>query len=192
MTTTETDGSHTAQRIGTIVAAACLLVVAVGVAAMLIWPRTVQTGETLSDTDLRGKPFAVVLGFTRCPEVCPTTLWEMSEAFKSLGSHADRLRMLFISVDPTRDTPEFLARYLQSFDRHITGLTGTEAEIAAVAKEYRIYYQKVPTDDGDYTMTHTASIFLMDAEGQFTGTISYGESMTMRLQKLRRLIGATA
>ncbi|KRB29688.1 hypothetical protein ASE05_30970 [Mesorhizobium sp. Root172] len=168
------------------------MVVAVGVAAMLIWPRTVQTGETLSDTDLRGKPFAVVLGFTRCPEVCPTTLWEMSEAFKSLGSHADRLRMLFISVDPTRDTPEFLARYLQSFDRHITGLTGTEAEIAAVAKEYRIYYQKVPTDDGDYTMTHTASIFLMDAEGQFTGTISYGESMTMRLQKLRRLIGATA
>lgn len=210
MTTTEANGPHTARRIGTLVAAACLLIVAIGVAAMLIWPKTVQTavngvspiggpftlttqtGEKLSDSDLMGKPFAVVFGFTRCPEVCPTTLWEMSEAFKTLGPDADKLRMLFISVDPTRDTPEFLARYLQSFDRHIIGLTGTEAEIAAVAKEYRIYYQKVPTDDGDYTMNHTASIFLMDADGQFTGTISYGESMTMRLQKLRRLIGGTA
>jgi protein SCO1/2 len=116
----------------------------------------------------------------------------MTQAFKALGPDADKLRMLFISVDPTRDTPEFLARYLQSFDKHITGLTGTEAEIAAVGKEYRIYYEKVPTEDGDYTMNHTATIFLMDAEGQFTGTIAYGEDMEMRLRKLRKLIGGTA
>lgn len=154
---------------------------------------TTQAGAPLSDQDLRGKPFAVFFGFTHCPEVCPTTLWEMTEAMKTLGSQADRIKVLFISVDPTRDTPEFLARYLQSFDPRIVGLTGTEGEIDAVGKAYRAYWRKVPTDDGDYTMDHTASIFLMDAEGHFAGTISYGEAMEMRLEKLRRLIaGGTA
>jgi protein SCO1/2 len=210
MTTTEANASGFGRRIVTAAIIACLVLGVAGIAAMLMWPKTVRTavnlvspiggpftlttqaGEKLSDTDLKGKPFAVVFGFTRCPEVCPTTLWEMTQALKALGPDADKLRMLFISVDPTRDTPEFLARYLQSFDKHITGLTGTEAEIAAVGKEYRIYYEKVPTDDGDYTMNHTATIFLMDAEGQFTGTIAYGEDMEMRLRKLRRLIGGTA
>ena len=210
MTTTRTEVPGPASRIGTIVATACLALILLGVAIMLIWPRTVQTAintvspvggpftlttqtrAKLSDADLRGKPFAVFFGFTRCPEVCPTTLWETTEALKSLGPDADKLRVLFISVDPTRDTPEFMARYLQSFDAHITGLTGTEAEVAAVGKEYRIYYKKVPTDDGDYTMDHTATIFLMDAEGQFKGTISYGEDMASRLQKLRNLIAGVA
>lgn len=203
MQTTEAE-ARPARRIGSIIALACLVLVLIGI-TVIIWPRTVQTavspiggpftlttqtGEKLSDADLHGKPFAIFFGFTRCPEVCPTTLWETTEALKSLGPDADKLRVLFVSVDPTRDTPEFMARYLQSFDKHITGLTGTEAEIAAVGKEYRIYYEKVPTGDGDYTMNHTASIFLMDAQGQFAGTISYGEDMATRLQKLRRLIGA--
>ena len=154
---------------------------------------TTQTGAKLSDADLKGMPFAVFFGFTHCPEVCPTTLWETSEALKSLGPDAEKLRVLFISVDPTRDTPAFLASYLQSFDPRIVGLTGSEAEIAAVGKEYRAYWEKVPTEGGDYTMNHTASIFLMDAEGQFAGTISYGEAMEVRLQKLRNLIaGGTA
>lgn len=153
---------------------------------------TTQTGAKLSDADLKGKPFAVFFGFTHCPEVCPTTLWETTEALKALGSDADKLKVLFISVDPTRDTPEFLARYLQSFDPRIVGLTGSEAEIAAVGKSYRAYWRKVPTDDGDYTMDHTASIFLMDRDGQFAGTISYGESMEVRLQKLRRLTAGGA
>lgn len=154
---------------------------------------TTQTGAKLSDADLKGKPFAVFFGFTHCPEVCPTTLWETTEALKTLGPDADRLTVMFISVDPARDTPEFLASYLQSFDPRIVGLTGTEAEIAAVGKAYRAYWRKVPTDGGDYTMDHTASIFLMDRDGQFAGTISYGEAMETRLQKLRRLIaGGTA
>ncbi|MBZ9989534.1 SCO family protein [Mesorhizobium sp. BH1-1-5] len=201
--TTEAE-ARPGRRLGSIIALACLMLVLVGIMVMIIWPRvvqtavspiggpftlTTQTGEKLSDADLQGKPFAIFFGFTRCPEVCPTTLWETTEALKSLGPDADKLRVLFVSVDPTRDTPEFMARYLQSFDKHITGLTGTEAEIADVGKEYRIYYEKVPTEDGDYTMNHTASIFLMDAQGQFAGTISYGEDMATRLQKLRRLIG---
>ncbi|TPI64298.1 SCO family protein [Mesorhizobium sp. B3-1-3] len=205
--TTTANSARPATRLGSIIALACLALMLVGITAMLVWPRlvqrnvspiggpftlTTQTGEKLSDADLRGKPFAIVFGFTRCPEVCPTTLWETTEALKTLGPDADKLRVLFVSVDPTRDTPEFMARYLQSFDKHITGLTGTEAEIAAIGKEYRIYYRKVPTDDGDYTMDHTATMFLMDAEGQFSGTISYGEEMAMRVQKLRRLIGGSA
>jgi protein SCO1/2 len=90
---------------------------------------TTPTGDRLSDADLRGRPFAVFFGFTHCPEVCPTTLWEMSEALKALGPDADRLKVLFISVDPARDTGEVLVNYLQSFDPRIVGLTGTEEEI---------------------------------------------------------------
>ena len=151
---------------------------------------TTQTGASLSDMDLQGRPFAVFFGFTRCPEVCPTTLWEMSEALKALGPDADRMKMLFISVDPERDTPEFLDRYLQSFDRRIIGLTGTPAEIAAVGKAYRAFWEKVPTENGDYTMNHTASIFLMDPHGEFVGTIAYEEQAPVRLEKLRRLIAS--
>jgi protein SCO1/2 len=149
-------------------------------------------GDTLSDQDLTGQPYAVFFGFTHCPEICPTTLWEMSEALKQLGPDAERLRVLFISVDPTRDTPEFLDNYLQSFDPRIVGLTGSEEEIAAVGKEYRAYWEKVPTEDGDYTMNHTASIYLMDGRGQFVGTIAYGEQQSVRMEKLRKLLAGAS
>ncbi|MET3595137.1 protein SCO1/2 [Mesorhizobium shonense] len=210
MTTTPTDARKPARRVGTFVAVACIAIMVLGVAAMLVWPRAAQTtvnavapiggpftlttqaGAKLSDTDLKGKPFAVFFGFTHCPEVCPTTLWEMTEAMKTLGPEADKLKVLFISVDPARDTPDFMAGYLESFDPRIIGLTGTEAEVAAVGKEYRVYWKKIPTEDGDYTMDHTASIFLMDANGEFAGTISYGEEMSTRLAKLRRLIAGSA
>jgi len=149
---------------------------------------TTQSAAKLSDTDLKGEPFAVFFGFTHCPEVCPTTLWEMSEALKALGPDADKLKVLFISIDPTRDDPEALALYLQSFDPRIVGLTGSEEEVGTVATSYRAYWRKVPTEDGDYTMDHTASIYLMDAAGEFTGTISYGEQADMRLAKLKKLL----
>ncbi len=149
-------------------------------------------GDTLSDQDLIGQPYAVLFGFTHCPEICPTTLWEMSEALKQLGSDAERLRVLFISVDPKRDTPEFLDNYLQSFDPRIVGLTGSEEEIAAVGKGYRAYWEKVPTEDGDYTMNHTASIYLMDGRGQFVGTIAYGEQQSVRMEKLRKLLAGAS
>jgi protein SCO1/2 len=153
---------------------------------------TTQTGSELSDTDLKGVPFAAFFGFTHCPEVCPTTLWEMSEALKTLGSDAEHLKVLFISVDPERDTPDELARYLGSFDPRIVGLTGSETDVAEVARAYRVYWRKVPTGDGDYTIDHMASVYLMDADGHFAGTISYGEEMSVRLEKLRRLIAGDA
>jgi protein SCO1 len=153
---------------------------------------TTQTGARLSEADLKGKPYAIFFGFTHCPEVCPTTLFEMSEALKELGPKAEDLRVLFVSVDPERDRPEFMARYLQSFDPRIVGLTGTPAEVETAAKAYHVFWEKVPTEDGDYTMNHTASVFLMDAAGQFQGVIAYGEAAKTRLQKLQRLVSEPA
>ena len=128
---------------------------------------TDQNGRTVTDKDLRGHPFLVFFGFTHCPDVCPTTLFDVSEVLRRLGPDADRVGALFISVDPARDTPGKLKDYLSSFDPHLKGLTGDEAAITAVAKAYRVYYKKVPLDGGEYTMDHTALVYLMDKEGHF-------------------------
>src|SRR5690606_7553453 len=148
---------------------------------------TTHEGKRLSSADLKGTPFAVFFGFTHCPDVCPTTLLELSNVIKRLGSDADRMRYLFISVDPERDTPEHLKRYLTSFDPHIVGLTGTPDEIAAAAKAYRAFYQKVPTEDG-VTFNHTALVYLMGRDGRLVATITYEESEEVQLKKLRRLL----
>jgi protein SCO1/2 len=152
---------------------------------------TTHEGRTLTNEDLKGRPFAVFFGFTHCPEVCPTTLFDISELLKDLGPEADRLRVLFISVDPEQDTPELLATYLQSFDPRITGLTGSEAEIAAAAKAYRAFYRKVPTEGGSYTMEHTATVYLMGSRGEFVSTLDYNEGRDAKLAKLRRLLRQT-
>lgn len=148
---------------------------------------TSHEGRPFTDQDLKGKPFAVFFGFTHCPEVCPTTLYDLTQDLEALGSDADRLTVAFITVDPARDTPELMKTYLSSFDPRIVGLTGTEDEIAAVAKAYKVYYRKVPTDS-DYTMDHTASLFLMDSKGDFYGTSSFQESEDIRRSKLKQLI----
>ncbi|MDE1566598.1 SCO family protein [Aquabacter sp. P-9] len=149
-------------------------------------------GGTLSDQDLKGAPFAIFFGFTHCPEICPTSLWEMSESLKRLGPEADKLKVLFVTVDPERDTPEILARYLQSFDPRIIGLSGSQKEMEAAAKAYRVYWRKVPTSDGDYTMDHTALIYLMDAKGGYEGFIAYKDDEATRDRKLRELLAKSA
>ena len=148
---------------------------------------TSHEGRAFTDQDLKGKPFAVFFGFTHCPEVCPTTLYDLTQDLEALGRDADKLRVAFITVDPAQDTPELMKTYLGSFDPRIVGLTGTEEEIAAVAKAYKIYYRKVPTESG-YTMDHTATIFLMDSKGDFYGTSNFQESDEIRRQKLRQLV----
>ena len=115
---------------------------------------------------------------------------ELSQTIKELGAAADGMRFLFISVDPERDTPEQLGTYLSSFDPHITGLTGTPEEIAAVAKAYRVTYEKVPTSDG-YTMNHTALVYLMDEKGAFKGVLALGVPPEKRLEKLKSLLGSS-
>ncbi|MDJ1159826.1 SCO family protein [Chelatococcus sp. SYSU_G07232] len=149
---------------------------------------TTHEGKTLSSADLAGRPFAVFFGFTHCPDVCPTTLFELSEHLKALGPRGDDLRVLFITVDPERDTRELLATYLSSFDPRIIGLTGTREEIDAVTVAYKATYMKVRTSGDDYTMNHTASVYLMDARGRFVGVLDYQEPRETQLQKLRRLV----
>ena len=128
---------------------------------------TDQNGQTVTDQDVKGKPFLVFFGYTHCPDVCPTTLFDMSEVFRKLGPDADRAAGLFITVDPERDTAEAMKSYLSSFDPHLRGLTGDEAAIEAAAKAYRVYFRKVPSPDGNYTMDHTGLVYLMDKQGNF-------------------------
>jgi protein SCO1/2 len=131
---------------------------------------TDQEGRTVTEQDLKGHASLVFFGFTHCPDVCPTTLFDISEVMRALGPDADR--PVFVTVDPERDTQPVLKDYLSSFDPHLTGLTGDPAAIATVAKEYRVYYKKVPLDDGSYTMDHTAIVYLMDKSGQFVSPFS--------------------
>jgi protein SCO1/2 len=126
-----------------------------------------HNAKPISDQDLKGKPFLVFFGFTHCPDVCPTTLFEVSEILRALGPDADRMGALFITVDPERDTPPVLKDYMSSFDPHLIGATGDAEAIAAVVKAYRVYAKKVPLPDGGYTMDHTALVYLMDKSGRF-------------------------
>lgn len=148
---------------------------------------TTHDGRRLTDKDLRGKPFAVFFGFTQCPDVCPTTMLEVANLMEKLGPDADRMRFLFVTVDPDRDTADLLKDYLSSFDKRIIGLLGTAEETANIVRAYRVYYAKVPTKES-YTINHTATMYLMDAEGRFAKTIAFGEEERTRLKKLRDLI----
>lgn len=146
-------------------------------------------GGVVDSQDLAGKPYAVFFGFTRCPEVCPTTMAEMSAALTELGDEGKDLRVFFVTVDPERDTAEFLKDYLSSFDPRIEALVPTAEELATMARSFRAYYAKSPTSDGGYTMDHTATVFLMNRQGKLASTISYGEEQATRMAKLRKLLG---
>lgn len=148
---------------------------------------TAMTGEPYSWEPATGAPHAIFFGFTFCPDVCPTTLYEMTTWLDRLGSDGETIKALFISVDPERDTPEKLANYLSAFDERIVGLTGSQADIDKVAGDFRIYHKRVELDDGDYTMDHTASVLLFKPDGSFFGTIAYGEDADSAVDKLRRL-----
>ena len=145
-------------------------------------------GKSVTERDYLGKPTLVFFGFTNCPDVCPTTLFELTTRLQELGPDADRLNVLFVTVDPERDTPQQLALYLSSFDPRITGLSGTPEKIAAAMAGYRVYAHKIPLKDGGYTMDHTAAVYMMNSKGQFTGLMDYQEPDTTTRTKLRQLI----
>jgi protein SCO1 len=149
---------------------------------------TDQNGRTVSDADLKGHPFLVFFGFTNCPDVCPTTLFEVSEVLRALGPQADAMRAFFITIDPERDTPPVMKDYLSSFDPHLSGLTGNPAAIAAVAKAYRVYYKKVPLEQGGYTMDHTAIVYLMDKNGRFISPFNLKRTTQAAAADLRRYL----
>jgi protein SCO1/2 len=128
---------------------------------------TDQNGRTITDADFKGHPTLVFFGFTHCPDVCPTTLFEVSEVLRKLGPDAGGTRALFVTVDPERDTPAVLKDYLSSFDAQLVGATGSREEVDRVLKSYRVYARKVAREDGEYTMDHTAIVYLMDKQGRF-------------------------
>ncbi len=148
-----------------------------------------QNGRAFTAKDLRGKPTAIFFGFTYCPEICPTTLVDIGAWLEALGPDADKLNVVFVSVDPERDTPEQLALYLSSFDRRIRGVTGTPEAVDAVAKGFRVYYRKTPTEGGEYTMDHSTAVYLLDAKGRFVAPVGYQEPIDRVMPKLKRLIG---
>ena len=128
---------------------------------------TAGDGRTMTDRDLRGAPYLVFFGFTHCPDVCPTKLFQLSEMFRALGDKGKDVRALFITVDPERDTPEIMKSYVSSFEERIVGLTGSREAVDKVVRDFRAYAKKVPTKDGDYTMEHTSLVYLMGKDGQF-------------------------
>jgi len=146
-----------------------------------------HTGEKITDKDMKGRPHVVFFGFTHCPDVCPMTLYEGSQWYKALGPDGDKIDMYFASIDPERDTAKVLSDYISAFDPRIKGITGSVEQMAEMAKKWRVFAQKVPTDD-DYTMNHTATTFLMNSKGEFVRAISYGEDSKIAIQKLKKLI----
>lgn len=144
-------------------------------------------GRAVSQADLLGRPTVVFFGFTYCPDVCPTTLTSLSALLGKMGADADRLGVFFVTVDPERDTAKALKDYLSSFDPRIRGLTGATEQIAALARPLGVFFARSDSNGGGYTMDHTASVFLLDAQGRLISTIAYGEDEATALAKLMRL-----
>jgi protein SCO1/2 len=147
-----------------------------------------QNGATVTDADIKGRPYLVFFGYTHCPDICPATLFEVSEVMRVLGKDADRTGALFITVDPERDTPAAMKDYLSSFDPHLRGATGDRAAIDAAEKAYRVYAKKVPTTNGDYSMDHTALVYLMDKQGRFVAPFSLKRRPEDAAADLRRYL----
>ncbi|MDK9695647.1 MAG: SCO family protein [Siculibacillus sp.] len=148
-----------------------------------------QKRRPFTERELEGMPTAMFFGYTFCPDVCPTTLLEATAWMTELGADGDKLRVVFVSVDPERDTPEKLDAYLASFDSRFIGLSGSREETDRIVKAYRVFARKVEGKGGDYTMDHTAAIYLLDAKGRFVGVINFQEQTDKALAKIRQLLG---
>jgi protein SCO1/2 len=151
-----------------------------------------DTGAQVTDAALKGKATVMYFGFTFCPEICPTTLTELAQWMQLLGPDADKLNYVFVTVDPERDTPKVMHDYVSAFDPRIRGFTGTPDQIAKVTSEYRVYYKRIATSDGGYTMDHTAGLYLMDPMVRFFGLIHYQEKTDVAVAKLRKLAAQRA
>lgn len=147
-------------------------------------------GQPFSTSSLRGKPYAVFFGFTHCPDVCPNTLGRLASLRRQLDKGDDSFEILFVSVDPKRDTPAVVRDYVGMFGTPIIGLTGSEAEVARVAKQHATYQKSVPAADAPdgYTVDHGAAVLLFDREGRFVSTIAQEEGDQPALDKLRRIV----
>lgn len=148
---------------------------------------TATDGKPFASSKLNGKPAAIFFGFTHCPDVCPTTLARLTKLRRQLGKGDDSYSIVFISVDPERDTPAELGSYLKLFDTPVVGLTGSQAQLDQVKKQYGIYSRKVAQPGGSYSVDHTATVILLDRNGQFVATLSPDEGDQVALEKLQRI-----
>lgn len=154
---------------------------------------TDHTGTQRSLADFRGKVVTVFFGFTHCPDVCPGTLIEMKEVMALLGDDAERVQALFITVDPDRDTPEVLGSYVPAFDPRFLGLRGDAAEIAKVARGYRVFYEKVEGSSPDnYQINHTAANYVIDTNGEIRLFVKHGEGAEALASDIRLLLDQAA
>jgi Uncharacterized protein SCO1/SenC/PrrC, involved in biogenesis of respiratory and photosynthetic systems len=152
---------------------------------------TDQNGQPITEAAFRGRPTAVFFGFTHCPEVCPTTLYELNGWLEKVDPAGDRIGAYFITVDPERDTPQMMKDYIASVSSRIIGISGEPEKIDEVIRGFNVYAKKVPNDPNDpadYTMDHTASVFLLDAAGRFKSTIAYQENPDIAIRKLENLL----
>src|ERR1700754_1371732 len=147
-----------------------------------------QSGQPVTDKDLKGRPTLIFFGFTHCPDVCPTSLFEISEVLRAMGKDADKVNAYFVSVDPERDTQAAMKDYLSSFDPRLKGLTGDPESVGKVLSAYRVYAKKVPLKDGDYTMDHTALVYLMNMDGQFVAPLNLKRTPEDAAKDLKRYL----
>lgn len=148
-----------------------------------------HNGQPRKLEDFRGKAVVVFFGYTHCPDVCPTTMSEMASVMHQLGPLADRVQVLFVTVDPERDTPELLSKYVPAFDPRFLGLVGDKAETEKIAKDFRVFYQKVPgKEPGSYTMDHTAGSYVFDPQGRIRLFVRHGQGAEPIAHDLKLLL----
>ena len=150
---------------------------------------TASDGSRFASAGMAGTPYAMFFGFTHCPDVCPTTLARLAKLRRQLPRGDTSFAILFVTVDPERDTPAEMARYAAAFATPIVALTGTPAEIASVTKSFGIYAKKVTQPGGSYSMDHSAATLLFDRSGKFVATIAPDEGDAPALAKLKRITG---
>lgn len=150
-----------------------------------------HNGAEITEAAFQGHPSALFFGFTNCPEICPTTLFELDGWLKELGDQGKDIHAYFISIDPERDTVDVMKNYVSNVSQRIVGITGEPEKVGEMAKAFGIYFKRVDLDTGGYTMDHTASVLLLNANGEFAGTIAYGEAKETAIAKLKRLAASS-
>ena len=146
-----------------------------------------HNGQPFKSASLKNKPSLLFFGFTNCPEICPTTLADLSQITKEVTSNDDSINIIFVTLDPKRDNKEHLKDYIQYFDGNIIGVTGNKIEIKKFADNWGVFYETVKTTNSNYTLNHTATVFMIDALGNFRGTIAWGENEPSIIQKINNL-----
>ena len=144
-------------------------------------------GYSFKASSLKQQPSLIFFGFTHCPEVCPTTLGELSEIIEDLKNNITPTNIIFVTLDPKRDTQNHLNEYLNNFNDDIIGVTGSLEDLKILGDNWRVYYEKVSLKKNNYTLNHTATVFMIDKDGNYRGTIAWGENQNSIAQKITKL-----